>query len=214
MPKIKALSISEKIQKLKLFNEKIEELRRRNFVKQIFGKEHGVTVNFKADAPLNIEKRGADEESRAALALTLRFFVQERDGIKLEQIAEIYESIPELQEEAHHARSSVQSLQGYLDSSTGFSLGNIGTDPAPGKGVYTNRRLFEAFLWGDMAHANDDKRPDFEALTKKNPFSPVMEWYFEDIVARIVQVIVSFHAMNERTIQFLESHSSAPMAVR
>jgi len=172
MPKIRVLSISEKIQKLKLFNEKIEELRRRNFVKQIFGKDHAVTVNFKADAPLNIEKRGADEESRAALALTLRFFVQVRDGIKLEQIAEIYDSIPELQEEARHARHAVQSLQAYLDSPTGFSLGHIGTDPASGKGVYTNRRLFDAFLWGDMAHANEDKRPDFEALTKKESVFP------------------------------------------
>ena len=62
-----------------------------------------------------------------------------------------------------------------------------------------------------MAHANDDKRPDFEALTKKNPLAQVMEWYFEDTVAQIVRVIVSFHAMNERTIKLLESQVPTPV---
>jgi len=32
-----------------------------------------------------------------------------------------------------------------------------------------------------------------------------MQFFFEDIVAHMLQVIVSFQSMNERTIQMLES---------
>ena len=37
-----------------------------------------------------------------------------------------------------------------------------------------------------------------------------MQFLFEDVTARIVNVILSFHAMNERTIRFLETGTLPP----
>jgi hypothetical protein len=109
------LGTTEKLQKLKLFNEKIEVLRRRNFIQQVFQPNHGVTINFGRPEPLTFERRGADEEALHAFATTLRFFVQPRDGITIEQIAKIYESLPVEDEAKRSARAAADSLDGYLD---------------------------------------------------------------------------------------------------
>ena len=76
MPK----NIAEKIQKLKLFNSKVEIFRRGRFVEQVFSPNKlGVTVNLKASLRFEIQKRGADEDAVLALVTPLRFFVQPRD---------------------------------------------------------------------------------------------------------------------------------------
>ena len=79
----------------------------------------GFTINFEADMPLNVEKRGPDEDAVLALVTSLRFFVQPRDGISLEQIASLYDSLPVEERARESARSTVESLRNYLDSSLG-----------------------------------------------------------------------------------------------
>lgn len=51
----KALSTPEMLQKLKLFNEKIETVRRGCFVPQVFRPDHGVTMHFGSETPLIVE---------------------------------------------------------------------------------------------------------------------------------------------------------------
>ena len=189
------LSLPEKLQKLKLFNEKIETVMRGRFVPQVFRPDHGVTMNFQPEKPLTIEKRGADEEAILALATTLRFFVQDRDGISLSQIADIYQSLPVEEMAKKSARSAVENVDKYLDGGLGFAFNGE---------VTTNRRLFEVVMYGGLAHANDDKRIEYERWMK-GPAAKFMQFFFEDIVAHMLQVIVSFQSMNERTIQMLES---------
>ena len=82
----KALSTAEKIQRLNLFNYKLEVVRRGRFRTLVTRPDHGITIRFGSGAPMEIEKRGADEDSTLALVTTLRFFVQDRDGITLEQM--------------------------------------------------------------------------------------------------------------------------------
>jgi hypothetical protein len=192
--------MSEMLQKLKLFNEKIETVRKGRFVPQVFRPDHGVTMNFATEKPLTVVKRGADEDAILALAMTLRFFVQERDGISLWQIAEIYESLPLEEMEKKSARSAVDSLDKYLDTPCGFVVNGE---------AMTNRRLFEVFMYGGLAHANSDKRLEYETWTK-SPAAGMMEFYFEGIVADMLQVIWSFRRMNERTIQMLQSKLGMP----
>ena len=87
-------TIGEAVQKLKLFNEKVLTLRRRNFIPQVFGTDHGITLRFSPDKPLTIEKHGADEEALHAVIPTLRLFVQPGDGISFDQIAALYQRLP------------------------------------------------------------------------------------------------------------------------
>jgi hypothetical protein len=193
------LSMSEMLQKLKLFNEKLETVRKGRFVPQVFRPDHGVTINFDTEKPLTVVKRGADEDAILALAITLRFFVQKRDGISLWQIADIYESLP-LEVEKKSARSAVDSVDKYLDTPCGFDVNGE---------AMTNRRLFDVFMYGGLAHANSDKRLEYETWTK-GPAAEILTFYFEGIVADMLQAIMSFRRMNERTIQMLQSNLGMP----
>ena len=58
-------------------------------------------------------------------------------------------------------------------------------------------------MYGGLAHANNDKYPQYEALMQ-GPFASAAETCFADIAANIMHVIGSFYKMNERTIQMLE----------
>jgi hypothetical protein len=189
------LSTSEVLKKLKLFNEKIDTVRRGRFVPQVFRPDHGVALTFATEKPVTVQKRGADEDAILALAATLRFFVQQRDGISLWQIADIYEGLAVEEMDKESARSSVDSVDKYLDTPCPFLI--------DGKAI-TKRHVFEVFMYGSLAHANDDKRLEYEKWTK-GPVADMMEFYFETIVADMLQVIVSFQGMNERTIQALQS---------
>jgi hypothetical protein len=186
---------SEAAQKLKLFNAKIETLQRGSFMPKVH-KDHGFTVNFSAEEPVSVEKRGADEEATLALALTLRFFVQGRDGISLEQISKIYEGLPLPDQYKQSARRAFENVEAYMESPAGFIFNGT---------TVTNRRLFEVFMYGGLAHANDDKRAEYESWMKSPLGGVMMQYFFEGIAANMVQVIVSFYAMNARTIQFLET---------
>lgn len=191
----KSLSTSDMLQKLKLFNDKIETVRRGRFVPQVFRPDHGVTLKFVTEKPVTVQKRGADEDAILALAATLRFFVQERDGISLWQIADIYEGLPVEEMNKESALSAVDSVDKYLDTPFPFRID---------RKAITKRHVFEVFMYGSLAHANDDKRLEYEKWTK-GPVADMMEFYFETIVADMLQVIVSFQGMNERTIQALQS---------
>jgi hypothetical protein len=198
-PMGKVLSTEEKLQKLKLFNEKAEVLRRRNFVKQVFRPDHGVTVKFNFDpqaGPLGIEseRRGADEESLHAFAITFRFFVQPGDGITIEQIAEIYESLPVEDRAKQSARNAADSLKSYLDSTTEVAFN--------GKTI-TRQRLFDVFMYGNMAHAKDDKRLEYESWMQHPLTAAILPTFLEETIASLTNCILSFHEMNERTIQQL-----------
>jgi hypothetical protein len=195
----RALTADQKAGKLRLFNEKIEVLRQGRFVPQVFQPDHRVSLHFGHDRPLTTEKCGADQEAVLALATTLRFFVQERDGVNLDQIAGLYESLPVEDRAKTSARVAADGLKRYLDSPSGMGL--------DGENL-TNRRIFEVFMYGGIAHANDDKRPEYEKWIR-SPIAQVLQWHFEDIAAHLVQIIVSFYEMNQRTIAFIESTAKA-----
>ena len=195
MAQTSGTTVTDAIQRLRLFNEKADTVRRGSFLEKVSRDDHGVTLHLRAGAPLSVEKRGVDEEATLALALTLRFFVQPRDGISLQQVAQVYESIPVPTKYSQSARSAADSVERFLDQPTGLVFQNS---------PITNRRLFEVFMYGGLAHANDDKRDEFERWTR-GPFREMMYYYFEDIAEEIIGVVRSFYNMNERTIAFLET---------
>jgi hypothetical protein len=195
------LTVQEAKRRLRLYNEKTEVLRNRNFRKQVFIEDHGVEINFRAGAPITATKRGADEEATEALALNLRFFVQERDGISLKQMAELYQQLPVPAEDVKRVLAAVKSVDAFLDSE--IEQPRIVTDGVP----LTNRRLFETFMYGLLAHANQDKNEQYERWRNAPAMLTILETLFEEIVAGLLNVIWSFHQTNLRAIQTLESES-------
>jgi hypothetical protein len=67
----------------------------------------------------------------------------------------------------------------------------------------TNRKFFELMMYGDLAHVNVEKRAEYEKFIK--PGLPFYETLFEQMVARLLNVIWSFPETNKRAIQALEA---------
>ena len=136
---------------------------------------------------------------RLALATTLRFFVQDRDGISLEQIARLYQVLPVQERAKDSARHAVESLIRFLNAPTQLACN--------GQPI-TDRTIFEVFMYGSIAHANKDKKTIYDAWMQMPAVAGLVVFMFEGIIARMIRVILSFRAMNERTIQVLQQQVS------
>ena len=174
-------------------------MRRSRFVAQVFRPDFGFTMRLRENEPTDVERRGADEEATLAVAITFRFFIYEKDGIEIGQIAELYESLPVSDEEKRRARAAADSVKDFLDSPLPMGINGQ---------TFLRRRLLYVFLYGGLAHANADKREQYEKWTK-GEIAPVMQCMFEETVAVILRVVVSFQGMNRRTIALLESCQSS-----
>ena len=187
-------STQDALQRLRFFNEKAAELKRLSFIAKVSAEDAGFTAHFEP-SQLQVEKRGADQESTAALVLTLRFFLQERDGIQLEQIEQLYQQIDVPAENRYWVSENLKDHQAFLDRPTGVSI-----DEKP----ITNRMLLETFIYGHFAHANADKRTEYE-IWKSGPFGLILEGLFEYVVAEVMRYIFWLQAMNAETIKILEA---------
>ena len=190
-------TIGEAFHRLKLFNEKAKTLHGRKFIPQVSNNRFMWSLSAD-EVTVTYETQGPDEESRLAVVSTLRMFVQPRDGISIPQIAELYEALPvEVDPKAKEsARRAADSLKEYFAQHTGITFQGD---------VLTNGRLFEVFMYGDLAHANDDKRADYEKWMKHPAATPILPVFFDEIVGVLLGGILSFHAMNKRTSQQLET---------
>lgn len=193
----KPQTAGEAVEKLRLFNDKAEKLFRCSFTEKVFREDHGVTVECGLNRPLEVNKRGSDEEATAAFCCTLRFFLQSRDGISCEQIRDLYNVLPVPENDKEAVRRWRDKLTAFLNERTELIL--HGDKPS-------NGCLLEIFLYGDLAHANQDKRETFNAWMN-TPMDPLMEFYFEDIAAEVFRIIYEMTNLNRRTIEYLQTLS-------
>jgi hypothetical protein len=190
------MTVGEALQKLRLFNAKAEKLYRCSFIQKVFRKDHGVTVSFGIDQPIRVEKRGSDEEATDAAVLTLRFFLQPRDGIAYEQIRDLYAILPVPEEDKLTVNRWCDELKSFLDEPTALVL--HGETPS-------NGRFLDIFLYGNLSHANEDKRQLYDQWMNTPMDNKIMEFYFEDIAAGVVNFIFAVTSLNTKTIGTLEA---------
>lgn len=194
------LSTEAAIRKLRLFNEKADKLRRSGFVEQVFRPDQGFTISFREDKPIVVERRGADEQSTDALALTIRFFLNGRDGISLQQMKNLYETLSLSDDEKSMVQRAFVEHEEMLHEPLGVNF--MGSQ-------LTRWMVVETVLYGDLAHANDDKRPAMDEWRKAAPFNVLIESYFEDAVAEILYFVFGLRQFNDTIIKRLEAKSSS-----
>jgi hypothetical protein len=190
------LDNTEALKRLRLFNEKAQELRSYSFIDKALHRDAGVTVHFDGEKKTIEAKRvGADKEARAAMCLVLRFFLQPRDNIELSQVAELYQSLPVRAQDRHWVCENLKIVDAFLDRETGLALNNK---------PITYRAVRDTFLYGDQAHANADKRIVLETWKEVGPVYSVLENFFEQAVCETIRYILWLAAMNVDTIKALE----------
>jgi len=198
----------EALRRLRLFNEKAEELRSYSFIEKAFNKDAGVTVHFDFQQQTAETKRmGADNEARAAMCSVLRFFVQPRDGIELHDIAELYQSLPVKNEDKYWVSENLKQLDNFLCRVTAPAM-SVNDGPP-----LTFGRIREIFLYGSLVHANakppDDKRSVFELWRENRVVYPVLENFFEYTAGETIKYILWLAAMNADAIKAIEQTISA-----
>lgn len=184
---------SEALRRMRLFNEKAEKLANSRFVESV-RRGRQTTITMGADRPLTVERKGPDAEATDAMLLTLRFFFNKRDGISLEGMLELYEALPISEQERIQAREAFGRYNRFLDSKIGVIFkGN----------ELTNRTVLETILYGDLAHANSDKRIIFEEWRAAAPFDQIALERFEDVVVAVIRLALACQNFNE---EFLNRH--------
>ena len=198
----KSLSVTEAIERLRLFNEKAAKLSRLSFADKAFAENAGATLHYDSELKrARLEKRGADEESTDALALTLRLFLQPRDGIQFEQIERLYQQMALPEEDKYWVTENLKDLNAFLASA---GTPEIRVD---GERI-THRIVLETFLYGNLAHANEDKRKRL-VIWKSLPVGLLLESTFEYIVGEVMRFIFWLARMNVEAIQVLEHSRNA-----
>jgi hypothetical protein len=109
----------------------------------------------------------------------------------------LYETLPVCGADKQTIRDLVDSLDRILDSTAVV----IGDDPV------TWRRLLEVFMYGGLAHANDEQRRLYKEWTKRETVATLIRHNFEKIVKAMVYVICQIRHVNERVIKALESET-------
>jgi hypothetical protein len=196
---LEPITVLEAKRRLQLYNEKVDEIRALSFREKVFTEDHGITMqfNFETKEPVKFEKRGSTREATLALVSLLRLFLQPRDKISLWEIANLYECLPLPAEDSRAVRRVVADVDAYLDEPTsGIAL-------VFNNEKITNRKFFKLMMYGDLVHVNAKKRAEYEKFIK--PGLPLYETLFEQMVAKLLNVIWSFPEINKRAIRVLEA---------
>jgi hypothetical protein len=206
----------ESIRRLLLFNEKVEKVLRCSFVKNVFTKDHGFTLHVGQNQPITVERHGSDEEATDAISLTLRFFFIDKDGLSIynaktggvdSQMESLYLSLslPEAQKQS--VRDAFAEYRDFLAGTTSIKCNNQ---------LYTNWFVLEHILFGDLSHANPEKRPIIEQWRAFPPLKSLIDFYYEDVVAQTVIFVSNCRNFNNYVIHYLSGelcadHSSSEL---
>ena len=186
----------EAIKILKLFNEKAERLDQLSFTKFVRETPIGFSISVKKGEPVQFEGRGPSAEATDAFVLTLRYFVQDNEPISIRKVGEIYETAAissQLKDQYREARTLINQA---LDE---FSMVEL-------KGErLTNRRVFEVFLYGGLAHANPSKKDEFDRWASEPILFGIIQMVFHNIVVELLSFILWAREHNLLAIRELEN---------
>ena len=184
------MSREEIVSTLKLFNEKADKLRNSNFVRNAVA-DSGVNLSWRAGQPAEVRRRGPDQENIDAFVLTLRFFLQDNEITSFRNLsANIYASTLVPEEYRLQFEKPRAALNDFLDGNTMFNFG----------GIITRRELLEVFLFGDLSHANKEKKKKFEEWMASSLVSPFFENEFVMILFELLNIILFVQKLNQRVI--------------
>ena len=177
-----------------LFNKKAEKLTDNSFTKKIIAEGFGLSLSVKKDCPVNIETRYPNNESIESFVLTLRFFCQNNESSSLRNIAKIYSKLPYYRSEKIACLNEHKKLNDYLDSYDNSLNIKINTKR------FTNREIFDIFLYGGLAHANKHKEEIYDQWMNNQLLGPILQNEFINILCNVLSSILYIQELNDSLI--------------
>lgn len=170
------------IRTLKLFSEKAERLRQGRFAQRVFAGNTGVTISAAQGRPVVAVRHGPDQDAIEAAVLTYRFFIQDNEPCSLRNLSKLYPELPTSAYLANNYLDARQKLNDYLDGPLSVSLTINGK-------TLTHRDVFEALIYGDLAHSNREKEPEFKRWQQNDIVFSILENEFVVILAETMNFL-------------------------
>ena len=194
MPYSLQQGVGAHMQPLKDFNERVERVSK--FVVPRLAKAGllKTTAQEALGEDGSAGSRRPSQEEVDAFVNNIRFFIQNNEATSFQNLAVSYRTLPlpdELKEAFEDCRTR---LNRWLDRKS-----SLGMNGAPLK----HRQVFEAFIYGDVAHQNPAKRRVFDEW-RQNPLSfPLFETLFVDTLGKFTLFLTEAAALNMKAIAHL-----------
>ncbi len=187
-------SFMDKLKPFKLFREKAAKLLNSTFAQQM-AKSTSISISWTDEGQV-VSDKGPNQESIDAYLLTFRFFIQKNENISFNKMANSFkENIDdsELFDKFEEARAA---LNKFLDEKSHFNV----------NGVVSRRELMDTFIYGDLSHANDNKREKYLSWMKDEFMRELMRNEFRNIIGKVLIVI---NRVDKLCIEVIKKHGHA-----
>ena len=197
------LSLEEAVRRLRLFNEKAEILlEKRSFLKKVSAENAGFQFTWLENS-VSTQRLGADDEATDSFVITFRMFIEPRDNISICQTLELYEQLDVPIEVKQWAKAFLQEYVRFRQEHGPAKIivqktrkGLDGQSIIAEEETLTNGLILETFIYGDIAHTNDDKRKRFQHWKSLSLF-PMMQNQFELAAHDTCKYVAHIRSNNE-----------------
>jgi hypothetical protein len=184
---------------LHLFKEKADHLESLSFTQRIIAQPSSFRLELHNDKGGQAWWEGPGGESVEAFVLTFRYFVQDTE-VSFRRMARMYSALStegmvssRLAGEFNELRDRVNA---FLDQE---SYVNYNEE------LLTQRRIFEVFMWGGLAHANEAKKALLDEWGQVPVLYPTMENEFVRTLAILLGAIFRMRAMTLEALRELQA---------
>lgn len=182
---------------LSLFIEKAEKLKLLNFTTFIV-KKGGLNLKgrLQDSGDLYIEHDGSDDEAVDAFVLTFRFFIQDKDGISFRRLNDHVLNDPAVSDNWKLEFARVRSeINQFLDSPPDMRVVMNGQSSA------SRREILFTFIYGDLAHADLQKRQVFEDWRRDQETFQILSFEFQVTLVRMLDAISYMAYLSKRELR-------------
>lgn len=204
------VTLDEAVGRLRLFNEKAEILvEQRSFLEKVSADGAGFRLRW-SDNIVSTQRIGADDEARDAFVTTFRMFIQPKDNISISQTLDLYEQLDVPDEVKLWAKEFRQDYQRFRKECGPDEIimqrTRNGTDGQPivaEEEILTNELILETFIYGDIAHVNDDKRKRIQKWKSSLVVFPMIQTRFELAAYKTCKYVAVIRGNNEHFLKII-----------
>jgi hypothetical protein len=202
------LDIISIIDKLLLFNEKADELENSSFIRDYV--KIAIVTTYKRSQNVIQSQRydGPTDESIKAFVLTIRFFLQTKESISLDNITKLYARLPIDAELVNSVNELNTKINTFLDTISDFKIVHNNTtnsNTSTYTCVYTYRNLLDIFLYGGLAHADKEKKIIYDDLKNRPYFFTHAEAEFLHALKTYLDTIFLIRDINNKVLKQLST---------
>jgi hypothetical protein len=163
-------------------------------------------LSQEAGEPMRIEWDAPDDESVDAFVLTSRFFVQNNEPSSLGALERIVDD-PGLSAKwkAEYKRVRAE-FNDYRDMPAGPM------QIMSGGHTYTHGEIWDVFVFGALAHANEAKQRQFEEWKQDEGIFVILQYYLTHVLMTLLSAVAYLASLAEEELRAAAAAPAAPAA--